>query len=100
VIPFLYAGKVSHASKTIRKSSAARMIANFIGLDLNPVIFADWPDDIRYFCELIITGPGTMVNISNLTFRVVRCDAYPTDLNGAIQHNAYWDAMALRHVLT
>jgi hypothetical protein len=26
-------------------------------------------------------------------------DAYPTTLDGAIQHNAWWDAMALRHLL-
>ncbi len=33
-------------------------------------------------------------------FEMHRVDAYPTMLPGAVQHNAYWDAMALRHKLT
>lgn len=35
-----------------------------------------------------------------LRFEVSNLDAYPTDLPGAVQHNAWWDAMALRHLLT
>ena len=30
----------------------------------------------------------------------VRVDAYPTDLPGAVRHNAWWDAMALKHLLS
>ena len=41
-----------------------------------------------------------MVNIPHLSFEVHRVDAYPTALPGAVQHNAWWDAMALRHLLT
>lgn len=40
-----------------------------------------------------------MVAIPHLTFEVIRVDAYPTTLEGAVQHNAWWDAMALRHLL-
>ena len=60
------------------------------------VIIADWPDDIRYFCQAIITAPGQMVNIPRLTFELARVDAYPSQLAGAVQHNALWDARALR----
>jgi len=62
-------------------------------------VIADWPDDIKYLCELLITGPGTMIAIPGITFEVKRVDAYPTTLEGAVQHNAWWDAMALRHLL-
>lgn len=61
-----------------------------------PYIIADWPDDIRYFCELLITGPGQMVNIRAVEFSILRVDAYPTQLENAVQHNALWDAYALR----
>ena len=67
--------------------------------DASPVIIADWPDDIRYFCQAMIVGPGQMVNIPRLQFQMVRVDAYPTALEGAVQHNALWDARALRYFL-
>lgn len=70
----------------------------FLRDDKTPTIIADWPDDIRYFCQAVITGPGEMVNIPRLQFQMLRVDAYPTDLPGAVQHNALWDARALRHV--
>jgi hypothetical protein len=99
VMPFLYSGPVSHVSKTIDKPLAAKMIANFLKNDPHPNVVVDWPDDIRYFCELIITGPGTMIRLPQLSFQLVRVDSYPTEVEGAVQHNAYWDAMALRRIL-
>ena len=71
-------------------------ISLFLKDDKLPTIIADWPDDIRYFCQAIITGPGEKVNIARLQFQMLRIDAYPTDLPGAVQHNALWDARALR----
>jgi hypothetical protein len=73
-------------------------IALFLQGDEFPTIVADWPDDVRYFCGALITGPGEMVSIPYLQFQIIRVDAYPTNLPGAIQHNALWDARALRHV--
>ncbi len=87
------------AYKLESHEEGARRIADFIGNDTHPVIVTDWPDDIKYFCQAIITGPGTMVNLNNLVFQMIRVDAYPTDLDGAVQHNAWWDAKALGHLL-
>lgn len=81
-------------------NAAAPLIWRFMHGDESPIIHADWPDDIRHFCDSVITGPGKMVPIPSLQFQVHRVDAYPTDLPGAFQHNAWWDAMALRHLLT
>jgi len=81
----------------IHRTSFGRFIEDFLDGDEYPVIISDWPDDIRYFCQALITGPGEMVNIPRVQFNIVRCDAYPTDLPGAVQHNALWDARALRH---
>lgn len=76
-----------------------RAIALFLDGDLEPIIVADWPDDIRYFCQALIVGPGQMVNIPGpIQFEVHRVESYPTTF-GAIQHNALWDARALRAVL-
>jgi hypothetical protein len=63
-------------------------IEEFLAADPTPHIIADWPDDIKYFCQVIIIAPGQMVNIPRLTFEVSRVDAYPTSLPNAVQHNA------------
>lgn len=78
----------------------AEKIEGLLRDDTDITIITDWPDDIKYFCELILTGPGTMIEVRpSIKFEMHRVDAYPTTLPGAIQHNAYWDAMALRHKL-
>ena len=33
-------------------------------------IIADWPCDIKYFCEALIVGPGTRVNTPPLSFEI------------------------------
>jgi len=71
-------------------------LEEFFEGDENPHIVVDWPDDIKYLCEVLITGPGEMVGVPRMTFELVRVDAYPTDLPGAVQHNALWDARALK----
>lgn len=75
-------------------------ISTFLRDDKWPTIIADWPDDISYFCKALITAPGQMVNIPLLQFQMIRIDAYPSELPGAVQHNALWDARALRHAFT
>jgi hypothetical protein len=75
---------------------------NFIGRVERPVIIADSPVDIGRFCQAISTNPDggwASADYPQMTFEVHNVDCYPTDLPGAVQHNAYWDAMALRHRL-
>lgn len=71
----------------------------FIGDDDCPTIIADSPVDIGRFCRAISTGPhGGWVSADypQMRFEVHNVDCYPTSLEGAVQHNAWWDAMALR----
>lgn len=65
-----------------------------------PHIVADWPSDISYFSELLITGPGTMIDLDSVSYVVSRVDSYPSNISEAVQHNALWDAIALRYMLT
>ena len=79
---------------------ASRLIQAYLAEDdYVPYIITDWPDDVRYMCQAVITGPGLMINVPRLQFDVVRVDAYPTEVKGAVQHNAWWDAVALKHIL-
>lgn len=88
-----------HALVSTDPKALAMRVADFLSGDLDPVILTDWPADIRYLCELVEFPGGEMAPIPSLKFELHRVDAYPTTLKGAVQHNAWWDAMALRHLL-
>ena len=83
----------------LSRQNAALYIADQLAGDLNPVIISDWPDDLRHFCDLVVVGPGQMIDVPRLTMTVARVDAYPTPIQNAVQHNAWWDALALQHKL-
>jgi len=58
-------------------------------------IIVDWPDDIKYFCQSLITGPGTMISIPRkMTFEI---DRTLSSDSSAILHNALEDAKAIRN---
>jgi hypothetical protein len=67
-----------------------------------PVIIADSPVDIGRFCRVISTGADgewASTDFARMTFEVRNVSCYPTTLKGAVQHNAWWDAMALRRIV-
>jgi hypothetical protein len=79
-----------------------QLIRSFLGPMRSPVIVSDSPVDIWRFCETVSTGSNgewKSTDFPRMTFEVHNVDCYPTTLSGAIQHNAWWDAMALRHKL-
>jgi hypothetical protein len=81
------------------KKEASQRLLDFFRMDDTLIyITSDWPDDIRYLCEELITGPGMMIGVPRIVFDMVRVDAYPTNVKGAVQHNAWWDAMALKEL--
>lgn len=55
-------------------------------------VIADWPDDIKYFMELLITAPGERIDTPPLKMTVRR----DIDVHGIIPHNALSDAEAMR----
>lgn len=78
------------------------LLRAYIGDCQSPVIIADSPVDIGRFCQALSTGEDgqwASADYPLMRFEVHNVDCYPTDLPGAVQHNAWWDAMALRHKL-
>lgn len=99
VLPIMYSVPEGYEAITITDwDEGAKLILEFFRNDSSPTIISDWPDDIKYFCQAIMVGPGRMVSLDNLTFKMFRVDAYPTALEGAVQHNALWDALALQQL--
>lgn len=57
-------------------------------------IIADWPDDIKYFCMSLITGPGMSMNTPlKLTMQI---DRELDTSSSATLHNALEDARAIK----
>jgi len=99
VLPILHSQPVEVTAIIAPARGWGPLISNFIYRPREvPQVFADWMSDIADLMNLFITGPGTAVpmgHITNLTC-LRHLDVYPTDLPGAIQHNAAWDALALK----
>jgi hypothetical protein len=93
VIPSLITGLVPTTMEKFRKDLANYLntISMSSGEELE--IVADWPDDIRYMCESLISGPGTRYSMPNLTFRL----DFNIDYVSEIPHNALHDAKGIRN---
>lgn len=100
VIPYLAAVPPGLSAEPLPPRQAARELARYLSNDTEPLIVADWPDDIAYFCRLLVTGPGEMVAIGNMRFLFVDNGGFSTAESSRVPHNALHDARALRdHVL-
>jgi hypothetical protein len=96
VVPYLRSVPPSALGETMTRLEAAEALCVYLKGDLDPVIVADWPDDIAYFCSLLITGPGDMVPIGSLKFEFVSSPGFSTAAISRVPHNALHDARALR----
>jgi hypothetical protein len=68
-------------------------LANYLWNCGECVIVADWPDDIRHFCESVITGPGMTINLFNsIKFELDLTIQYES----LVPHHALHDARAIR----
>jgi hypothetical protein len=96
VMPYLGAVPPGLSADPLPRTQAARDLAHYLRNDDSPVIVADWPDDIAYFCALLVTGPGEMVSTGALRFLFIDSPGFSTAKNSKVPHNALHDARALR----
>lgn len=100
VIPYLDTVPDSLVSSRMSRIDAARAVAHYLAGDLDPVIIADWPEDIALFNALLVTGPGVMAEVPGLKFQFMPLTGFSTAANSKVPHNALHDARALRdHIL-
>lgn len=92
--PWVAENVVPHLNRDpISKEEFQQKLRNFILKWDSVHIIADWPDDIKYFCESLITGPGEAINTPlNLTMQI---DRELNSARSAIPHNALEDARAI-----
>jgi hypothetical protein len=100
VVPYLDTVPETLISPRLSRHDAARAVAHFLAGDTEPVIVADWPEDIALLSALLVTGPGVMVEVPPMSFRFVELTGFSTAANSKVPHNALHDARALRdHLL-
>ena len=100
VVPYLDTVPTGLVSPRLSQEQAAMAVAAWIGEDPEPEIVVDWPEDIAYFCRLLTIGPGRMVPVPPITFRLVPMGNFSTAANSAVPHNALHDARSLRDYVT
>ena len=96
VVPYLDTVPESLVSPRMSRADAARTVAHYLAGDPNPVIVADWPEDIALFNALLVTGPGMMTEVPALSFQFMPLNGFSTAANSKVPHNALHDARALR----
>jgi len=100
VMPFLAMVPEPLKQQPMSRADAAEAVAQWLAHDDRIEIVADWPEDIAQFSMLLVTGPGDMVTIGAITFRLVRIGGFSCAANSEVPHNALHDARALRkHLL-
>lgn len=85
VIPVLQREPISNQAF---QTSLGRFLRRYSDLQ----IVADWPEDISFFCNALITGPGECLAVPPPTFQVV-----PIESKSELSHNALADARAIRN---
>jgi hypothetical protein len=101
VVPYLDTVSESLRSHRMSRADAAGTVAHYLAGDPDPLIVADWPEDIAQLSMLLVTGPGMMAEVPGLTFQFLRLSGFSTAANSKVPHNALHDARALRdHVLS
>jgi hypothetical protein len=101
VIPYLDMVPQQLTCPRLSRADAAHALEQYLRHDKEPLIVADWPDDLSLFCSLMVTGEGKMIDVRHVIFRLWPMSNFSTAENSKVPHNALHDARALRdHVLT
>jgi hypothetical protein len=81
----------------LNRVEAADHVAAYLEGDSDPVIIADWPEDLAHFCALLVTGPGRMAGVDfGLRLELINAAGFSAAANSRVPHNALHDARALR----
>jgi hypothetical protein len=96
VVPYLDSVPNQLSCPRLIRADAAVALERYLRHDPEPLVFADWPEDIALFCNLMITGPGDMIDLRRVTFRLAPMTNFSTAAHSKVPHNALHDARALR----
>ncbi|MFL6722230.1 MAG: hypothetical protein ACJ8FT_10580 [Sphingomonas sp.] len=100
VVPYLDTVPENLVSPRMSRADAARTVAHYLAGDRDPLVLADWLEDIALLSALLVTGPGVIAEVPRLRFEFAALTGFSTAANSKVPHNALHDARALRdHIL-
>ncbi|MCW6511763.1 hypothetical protein [Lichenifustis flavocetrariae] len=86
---------VLRTTPTSRPAMIAKLAA-YLSSDPEPVVVADWPEDIAHLALLMVTGPGYRLASPRLMFELLDLPLFNSEALSEVPHNARHDAAALR----
>ncbi|HEX8443531.1 MAG TPA: hypothetical protein VF631_07775 [Allosphingosinicella sp.] len=96
VLPYLRQVPPGLDADTVSREEAAFELARYLAADPDPLVVADWPEDLAHLCNLIVTGPAELAEIGRLRLEFLRTPGFSTARNSRVPHNALHDARSLR----
>src|SRR5437870_3700270 len=81
VVPYLDSVPEPLISPRMSRADAARLVAHYFAGDPDPLVIADWPEDIALLSALLVTGPGVMADVPHLDFRFETLTGFSTAAN-------------------
>lgn len=77
-------------------AEVARMFSAYLAADCDPVLIADWPEDIGHAASLLTNGLGGRRIGCGVRFELLATSGFSSESRSEVPHNAYYDAVALR----
>jgi hypothetical protein len=83
-------------TRPISRPEMIATLAAYLRGDPEPIVIADWPEDIAHMALLMITGPGWRMPSPRLRFELLDLPLFDSEALSKVPHNARHDAVALR----
>ena len=80
----------------ISRDDMMAKLATYLRGDPDPVVIADWPEDIAHLAMLMVTGPGFRTPSPKFVFELLDLPLFDSETLSDVPHNAQYDARALR----
>lgn len=82
--------------QAISRCAAVALLAAYLAADPQPVITADWPEDIAHLALLMLPAPGHRIASPRVIFELLELPLFDSQALSTLPHNACHDASALR----
>jgi hypothetical protein len=83
-------------TRPLSRAEVVKRLSDYLIDDEDPLLVADWPEDIAHAARLLIKGPGQMIPVRSLRFELVDPEIVGPVPESEVPHNALSDARALR----
>ncbi|MCW4462380.1 hypothetical protein OK349_11740 [Sphingomonas sp. BT-65] len=86
-------------TEPIARAAFGQAMTAYLAGDPDPVLIADWPEDIAHAAMALIARPGYRHPIARITFELCDAPGFDAAVTSAVPHNALEDAIALREFM-